>query len=437
MNQDRRLYSLILLCVCPFLLACSEEPAGPDSTPSSRVFLIGVDGATWDIADGLMAEGRMPNLSSLVESGLKAPLATMHPTLSPALWTSVATGKTFEKHGIDGFGKTFDTGDGEDRTSIMHVTSNLRRTKALWNILGDLDRKVGFVGWWVTWPAERVNGYMVSSFVPLSQTATDDTPTKGTLVDSMSGQTWPPDLIDELRPLIRSAESVTQAEAERFMTLEEDDFQMPVVEGFRWAYSADETYRAVARKLLTEDPDIDLVGLYFSGIDVVSHRFWEFYRPEWYPKMTPKVEIEKFHTVIPSYYEYFDEILGEILSFRRPGDTFVVLSDHGFGREGGHLLGDPPGILVMAGHNIQAGGDLRDPQLIDIAPTALAALGLATAKDMDGRVLVEAFTRDWKNSFPRDRVASYDTEDWQEQPAVESEISEELARRLKALGYID
>ena len=418
------------------LAGCASEESRREAAPSARVFLIGVDGATWDIADGLMSEGRMPNLSALAAEGVRAPLATMHPTLSPALWTSVATGKVFEKHGISGFGKTFDLGDGEARTSIMHVTSNLRRTKALWNIMGDLDRRTAFVGWWVTWPAEEVNGYMVSSFVPLSQDRSDDAPTKGTLVESVAGQTWPPELLEDLRPLILPAADVTPSDAKRFMDLAPGDFERDVVEGFRWAWAADETYRAVADHLLTQDPELDLIGLYFSGIDVVSHRFWEFFRPESYPKMTPPEEVERFREVIPRYYEYFDEILGGILAHRRAGDTIVILSDHGFGREGGHLLGDPPGILVLAGHNIQAGASLEEPRLIDIAPTALALLGLPTARDMDGRVLAEAFSPEWRRDVPRHRVDTFDTEEWRQQGAIESEVSEELERRLRALGYI-
>lgn len=422
-------------------LGCSpgdEAPTVEPGSPSARVFLIGVDGATWDIAEGLMEAGRMPHLRRLVEAGTRARLATMYPTLSPALWTTVATGKGFDKHGINSFGERFLNEEGEARRTIMHVTSNLRRTKALWNIMGDQGRRTAFVGWWVTWPAEAVNGYMVSSYMPLSQGGAAKAPTKGTMVPAIEDQTWPRELQQELVPLVRTAESVRLTDARRFMEIERKDLKRDIVEGFRWAYSADETYRAIAAHLLQTDPDLDLIGLYYGGVDVVSHRFWKFFKPETRLDMAPDDPlIATFRDVIPRYYEYFDDLLGDALTYVDAGDTVIVVSDHGFLETGSHRQGQPDGILVLSGANIEPGAELRDPQLVDIAPTVLALLGLPTARDMDGRVLTEAFTRSWKRDFPRDRVATFDTEEWREQDAIESEVSEELERRLKALGYLD
>src|SRR5688572_24044934 len=110
-----------------FSLSCAKE-APPER--SKRVILIGIDGATWNRIDPLLQAGRMPHLQSIIEEGARAPLKSMLPSRSPALWTSVATGKNFDKHGINDF--TAATGkDGEEIQRIMHMTSNMRRTKAL------------------------------------------------------------------------------------------------------------------------------------------------------------------------------------------------------------------------------------------------------------------------------------------------------------------
>ena len=37
-----------------------------------------------------------------------------------------------------------------------------RKTLALWNIVSFFRQRVGVVGWWVTWPAEPVRGWIVS-----------------------------------------------------------------------------------------------------------------------------------------------------------------------------------------------------------------------------------------------------------------------------------
>jgi tetratricopeptide (TPR) repeat protein len=51
------------------------------------------------------------------------------------------------------------------------------------------------------------------------------------------------------------------------------------------------------------------------------------------------------------------------------------------------------GVLAMAGPGIKEGEVVYGANLLDIAPTALALLGLPVGADMDGRVLVEAIDR--------------------------------------------
>jgi predicted AlkP superfamily phosphohydrolase/phosphomutase len=207
------------------------------------------------------------------------------------------------------------------------------------------------------------------------------------------------------------------------------------VEGFRWAFSADETYRAVARRLLEQDPDIELWGLYFNGVDVVSHRYWKYNEPAAYRPFDP-AEIPRFRNVIDRYYQYTDDLIWEILEQRRPGDTFFLLSDHGFHARGHKDA--PAGIFVAAGRHIDpAARFAQPPRLLDVAPTALALLGIPAAEDMDGRVLEELFTPEWREAYPRERIGTYDTEDWSPQAPIASEVDEELMKRLRTLGYIE
>jgi predicted AlkP superfamily phosphohydrolase/phosphomutase len=413
-------------------LGCAGEPA-PAPRPAGRVFLIGIDGATWDRLTPLIETGRLKSFNTLLGEGTNSSLESMLPTVSPALWTTVATGKSFEKHGINDFTYLADD-EGERNAAIMHMTSNMRRTKALWNILGDVGKRSAFVGWWVSWPAEPVKGYIVSSHVPLQQSGGRSTPTKGTLTPDLEGQTWPPELFQEIAPLIRPADSVTFDEASRFMMIEPDEIGRDIVEGFRWAYSADETYRAVTRHLLEKDPDIELWGIYFNGIDVVEHRYWKYNEPDAY-RPFDREEIPRYRNVIDRYYKYTDEVIWDLLEQRRPDDTFFIVSDHGFHARGHKDA--PPGVFVAAGRHIAAGSVPHAPQLADIAPTVLALLGLPAAEDMDGRVLDELFTEEWRAAYPRERVPTYDTEGWREQAPIASNVDEELMERLRALGYVE
>jgi len=413
------------------LVACD----GPAPQPSGRVFLIGIDGATWSVLDPLIAQGKMPNLAALAAEGTRAELESMIPTKSPALWTTVVTGKSFEKHGIDDF-TVVTRDDGTENELVMHMTSNLRETKALWNIVGEEAGGSAFVGWWVSWPAEEVNGLIVSSHVPLDQTGGKGAPTKGTLVEGVAGLTWPPELVDELRPGIRSPESVTLEEASRFMTIGPDELDRDIVEGFRWAYAADETYRFAAKHVIARAPELDLYGVYFNGIDVVEHRYWKYLEPRFYPPFSEE-EIPRFEAVIRRYYAYTDGIVGDVLAARRPGDTILVVSDHGFHARG-HKDG-PSGVLIAAGANVATGAAFASPpRLVDLAPTILALLGLPVAADMDGRVLEEMLAEPWRDRRPKRTVETYDTPGWRERSGpLASDVDEELMRRLRALGYLE
>ena len=41
-------------------------------------------------------------------------------------------------------------------------SSVLRSVKALWNVASEKGLRVGVVNWWATWPADPVNGYVVT-----------------------------------------------------------------------------------------------------------------------------------------------------------------------------------------------------------------------------------------------------------------------------------
>ena len=90
--------------------------------PDRKVLLVGWDAADWKVIHPLMDQGKMPTVQRLVEGGAMANLATLHPVLSPMLWTSIATGKRPFKHGIHGFSEP--TPDGQ---AIQPIT-NLART---------------------------------------------------------------------------------------------------------------------------------------------------------------------------------------------------------------------------------------------------------------------------------------------------------------------
>jgi predicted AlkP superfamily phosphohydrolase/phosphomutase len=121
--------SLVALCVCFALGGCWESRRG-----HTKVILIGLDGATWEVIEPLRAAGKLPAFDRLVRegaSGVALSIREPHPYESAALWTTVATGLHPEAHGILA-----------NAMGDLAPTSNMRRVKALWNIASEHGRSV-------------------------------------------------------------------------------------------------------------------------------------------------------------------------------------------------------------------------------------------------------------------------------------------------------
>ena len=82
--------SLVLIFLIPMALA--EKP---------KVLVVGWDGADWDRIEPIIED--MPNLKALMENGMYGNLTSIFPTISPAAWSSIYTGKNPGEHGIFNF----------------------------------------------------------------------------------------------------------------------------------------------------------------------------------------------------------------------------------------------------------------------------------------------------------------------------------------------
>jgi hypothetical protein len=138
----------------------TDEARAMAGRPLGRVLVVGWDAADWRTAEPLMAAGRMPNLAKLVREGASGNLRSYDPMFSPLLWTTVATGKAVTEHGIADF-LVKDAATGHRHP----ITSDLRRVKALWNILGDFGRPSTWIGWWASYPAESIQGTIVTDYL--------------------------------------------------------------------------------------------------------------------------------------------------------------------------------------------------------------------------------------------------------------------------------
>lgn len=124
-----------------------------------RVFLIGIPHFDWKIVKLLIKTGKAKNLKKLIKSGCSGEMLPQQTLCSsPVEFTSIVTGVYKEKHGI-GYGKH---SDGEYIDSGKLYTRLDIKVKPIWDITLKYGKKVGIYHWLLSWPAKRINGFMVT-----------------------------------------------------------------------------------------------------------------------------------------------------------------------------------------------------------------------------------------------------------------------------------
>lgn len=415
-TNSRRTWTALLAAVLSVVaLTAMLSGCGGGGSPGGRILFVGIDSADWSVVQPLLDEGKLPNLSALVESGVSCELHSLEPKQkSPTIWATIATGKLPEKHGIV---------DYIDPMTKNLMTSNVRSARTFWDILGEHGRTVTVIGWLVTWPAEEVNGYMVTDYFRFSPRP--DRPLPEQL-------TYPDGLIEEISGQRVASEDITDEELGRLIDLDaamsaEEAQRLPVDQMFLEMRSmneldqrasaladivaGDRTFFNVARYMMKTYPtDVEIV--YLRGVDSASHKFWASWHPGEVGFPVSQTENRVFGETVRRYYQYADEMLGELMDGFGEG-TVIVCSDHGFeGPKPGQLPGGindhGPGVLVMSGEAFRTGVRIPECSVRDITPTVLALCGLPVGDDMDGAVIEGAFEPDFLRRHRPRSIATHE-----------------------------
>ncbi|MEM7244781.1 MAG: alkaline phosphatase family protein [Acidobacteriota bacterium] len=435
----------LLVTLLLAVLGASCRPSGSD-----RIIVIGLDGLDPQTVELLLSEGKLPNLARIRREGAHGRLKADPPLLSPVLWTTLATGRQPLDHGIGHF-TARDEATGEE----LPVTSGLRRVRAIWNLFSDAEREVAVVGWWATWPAEKVLGSLVTDHLCyhfLFPEAFTGAPPES------AANTYPPELERELAPLVlRPQDLPTKDLVEHDTRAGEPSLPnreragtpfafTDEVNHLRWALATAETYRRVGLHLwATREPELLMV--YFEATDTVSHLFGHLFRTEGLAGNLAAQQ-ERFGNAVEATYLLADEILGDYLDAADDRTTLIVVSDHGF--KLGELPTEPPragdmrrvssrfhrphGVIHLWGRAVQPGARVEGAHQLDLVPTVLALAGLPAAEDMPGRVLREALTLT-DAEIPA-RIPTHETGQSREAGSSPSRIDPAVLEKLEALGYI-
>ena len=413
--------------------------------PPRKVVLIGIDGADWLILRPMMEQGVLPNFARLVRDGASGFLRSEEPLLSPLLWTSMATGKYPEDHGI----LNFTVVDPETGQKVP-ITRHYRQVDAFWNMLGDYGRTVAVVGWLATFPAENINGVMVTDKVGYLAYAPDD----GEGV--AEGSVYPGDRRDEITPLIVHGADVTYEECRPMLNLSRAEFAShrdrefdpkDSINNLILLYASTRTFHNIALHLLEQDRP-NLLAVYFEWVDAICHLFM-LHTPPRMPGI-PEAEFAKFKDVVAQAYIFQDKILGEVMDRLGDDTVLMVVSDHGFKHGNARLRNRPEiwagnaaawhrlnGIVALYGPGIRRGYQIQRASIMDVVPTVLALQGLPRAADMPGKVLTLAMETSLREQLNTTVVATLELErDEDDDLPAASSADPQTMRKLEALGYL-
>jgi tetratricopeptide (TPR) repeat protein len=430
-----------------------RRSAGPDLDDSARRFavpevarrarpappllFIGLDGADWQLLDGYIAAGVMPELGRLVREGRSDVLLSEQPPLSPLLWTTMMTGRGPLEHRVLDFTR-FSPAGGQREP----ITSAERRMPALWNMLSAAGKSAAVLGLWATYPAENVNGLIVSDRL-FSFQHRGEVPAFG-VVSPPAEDAW--------------ARGAVEA-SEREVGLEALRAYLPWLDGeaYAAALAAPDPYAhpvSALRRILVETrvydrlasdawsrhaPDVLIV--YLQGTDAIGHVFAPYAPPreEW---IVP-ADFERYGGVPETYFRAVDELLGRYRELARArGANLMLASDHGFlwseGRP--HELSSmamatagkwhrEEGIYLLWGAGIAGAGKGGRGGIAQVAATMLTLAGAPRGAGLAGPPLDGAAAEPGEAI---DYLAFY-------RPASEVAsvpgTAEDLAK-LRALGYL-
>ncbi len=414
--------------------------------PQRRVLILGLDGLDWDLVLPWVEAGRMPNLKRLMDAGTWGVMETVVPILSPLIWTTIATGASADIHGVLDFVET-----DPETGGLVPVSGRSRKIPAVWNVASALGLEVGVVGWWATWPAERVNGTFVSDrlYYTLQQGVPEET-----FHQDPPDLIFPPERTAEFSSLRDRAVGETDWRAIRhFMNVSETAFDRAVaanrgmedpIDGMRRIVSATRTYMGSGMVLAEDRPDLLMV--YLEGTDTIGHLLAPYMPP---PTLdVDPAEASLYAAAVPTYFEVTDRWIGRYLE-KCPLEEYavIVVSDHGFkwskdrprGVSGTFGATAPlwhadDAIFVVAGPDVEGRGRVEGrASVYDVAPTTAALLGIPGDPGWHGSVL------------PGAPPATVEPVQWMTlaPPATYSQggggvtaVDPEFIAKLKALGYI-
>jgi len=276
---------------------------------NNKVLIIGLDGASWNVLELFWEHGYLNNLKKLFNSGVKGYLKSTHPPMSPTAWTSFLTGVNPGKHGIYGFGKR---GKGKEFYEQKRLTARDILVPTMWEILSQRKKQIISINVPMTFPPEKINGYLISGFLCPS-----------TDVEF----TFPSSLKEELLSLNINYKIDLESDL-----MEGEPVYLIELLNHHNRKLIDELLNITKNRLKTALYLIkkrwDIFMIVFVGMDRIQHWLWDYLDKNNSPD-------SYITSLVTEYYEYLDQCIKQIIEkalSKNEKINIIFLSDHGFSK---------------------------------------------------------------------------------------------------------
>ena len=267
---------------------------------ASKVFVLGLDGATWDILGPLADAGTLPNLAGLRDRGASGTLTSVFPPLSPVAWTGVMTGKNPGKHGVFEFLEF-----GHDPLGGRVNTSRSIRSELVWETAGRHGKRT------------------IAGAVPMSY-PNRPSPDGVFLGDFLS----PPKAPDFCN------DPALFAELEAALGEPYRPWDTSVHDGGHEAEALDALTKFLdhhlrAVRFLMEARPWDLFMYDLMATDRIQHELWHAWDPS--HRAARGRDLSEIRDGFVAFWKKLDDGIGAIRAALPEDATLILMSDHGFG----------------------------------------------------------------------------------------------------------
>ena len=263
-----------------------------------KVFVLGMDGATWDLLGPLASSGDLPNLARLMGRGASGTLRSIFPPLSPVAWTGIMTGKNSGKHGIFEFLEY-----SHDPLKGRVNSSRAIQSELVWEIAGRHGKATVAGGVPMSYPPRPAPGFYLGDFLSPA-----DAP------DFSSDRAIFAELEQAIGPYRPWSTAVHDGGNEAGALADLTDF-------------LDHHLKAV--QFLMKRCPWDLFMFDLMATDRIQHELWHAWEPG--HRVARGRDLSAIRAGFVDFWKKLDDGIGTIEAALPPDTTLLLISDHGFG----------------------------------------------------------------------------------------------------------